>query len=243
MDYWDEVLQNDAYLVVTEGWTEAARPRVLAGGRGKEATESPDLTVRRTKYKKDLLPPELVVTRYFAGERGEVDSLMSEEEVIGRDVAAFVEENSADDGPLSDATTAKGKVTQAAVKTRLKAVGGGAEDRDERHALDVCLDLMKAHAKAKRTTKAAQAKLDAKVLARYAPLGAAEVADMVIADKWMESIEDAILAVVERLTAELVDRVRVLEERYAESLPQLERRVEDHGAKVEKHLKRMGISV
>ena len=243
MDYWDEVLQDDAYLIVTEGWTEAARPRVLAGGRGKGATESPDLTVRRTKYKMDLLPPELVVARYFAGERGEVELLLAEGEAIGRDVAAFVEENAGEDGALNGATTAAGKVTQVAVKARLRVVGDGPGDREERDALEVCLDLMKAHAKAKRTTQAAQAKLDAKVLARYAPLGAAEVADMVIADKWMASIEEAILAVVEHLTTELVDRVRVLEERYAESLPQLERRVENHGAKVENHLKRMGISV
>ena len=243
MDYWDEVMQDDTYLVVTEGWTEAARPRVLVGGRGKGATESPDLTVRRTKYKMDLLPPELVVARYFAGERGEVERLLSEEEAIGREVAAFVEENAGEDDPLSGATTAMGKVTQAGVKARLRVVGDGPEDREERDALEVCLDLMKAHAKAKRTTKAAQAKLDAKVLARYAPLGAAEVANMVVGDKWMASIEDAILAVVERLTTELVDRVRVLEERYAESLLELECRVEDHGAKVEGHLKRMGLSV
>ena len=167
---------------------------------------------------------------------------MAEVEAIGRDVAAFVEENAGEDGPLSGATTAAGKVTQAAVKARLRVVGDSPEDREERGALAVCLDLMKAHAKAKRATKAAQAKLDAKVLARYAPLGAVEVADMVIADKWMASIEDAILAVVERLTGELVDRVGVLEERYAESLPELECRVEDHGAKVEGHLRRMGLS-
>ena len=243
MDYWNEVMQDDAYLIVTESWTEAARPRVLAGGRGEGATVSPDLTVRRTKYKMDLLPPELVVARYFAGERGGVERLMADEEAIGRDVAAFVAEHAGEDGPLSGATTATGKVTQAAVKARLRVVGDGPEDREERDALEVCFDLMKAHAKAKRTTKAAQSKLDAKVLARYALLGAAEVADMVVADKWMASIEDAILTVVERLTAELVDRVRVLEERYAESLPELERRVESHGAKVEAHLRRMGLPV
>ncbi len=243
MDYWDEVMQDDAYLVVTEGWAEAARPRVLAGGKGTGATESPDLTVRRTKYKMDLLPPELVVARYFAGERTEVERLLAEEEAIGRDVAAFVEENVGEDGALSGATTATGKVTQAAVKARVRVVGDGPEDREERFVLEACFDLMKVHAKAKRTTKATQAKLDAKVLARYAPLGAAEVADMVVGDKWMASIGDAILAVVERLTAELVDRVRVLEERYAESLPELERRFEDHGAKVEVHLRRMGLAV
>ena len=34
MDYWDEVMQDDVYLVVTEGWTEAARPRVLVPVKG-----------------------------------------------------------------------------------------------------------------------------------------------------------------------------------------------------------------
>ena len=34
MDYWDEVMQDDVYLVVTEGWTEAARPRMLVPVKG-----------------------------------------------------------------------------------------------------------------------------------------------------------------------------------------------------------------
>ena len=36
-------------------------------------------------------------------------------------------------------------------------------------------------------------------------------------------------------------RVKLLEERYADALPELERRVEDYGAKVEGHLRRMGL--
>ena len=75
MDYWDEVMQDDVYLVVTEGWAEAARPRVLVLVRGKGTAETPDLTVRRTKYKMDLLPPGLVVARYFPTEHAEVDRL------------------------------------------------------------------------------------------------------------------------------------------------------------------------
>ena len=69
MDYWDEVMQDDVYLVVTEGWAEAARPRVLVPVRGKGTAEPPDLTVKRKKYKMDLLPPGLVVARYFATEQ------------------------------------------------------------------------------------------------------------------------------------------------------------------------------
>ena len=100
---------------------------------------------------------------------------------------------------------------------------------------------MKALAAAKRATKAAQTKLDARVLARYATLTAAEVAEIVVGDKWMASIQGAIGNEVERLASGLVDRVRVLEERYADALPELEGRVEEYGAKVESHLGRMGV--
>ena len=79
------------------------------------------------------------------------------------------------------------------------------------------------------------------MLARYATLTAAEVAEIVVRDKWMASVQGAIGNEVERLASGLVDRVRVLEERYADALPELERRVGDYGSKVESHLRRMGL--
>ena len=129
------------------------------------------------------------------------------------------------------------------MRARLKAVADDPEGQEERDALEVCLDLMKALAAAKRAAKAAQTTLDGKVLARYATLTAAEITELVVGDKWMASVGGAIGQVVERLTGGLVDRVKVLEGRYAMTLPALERRVEDYGAKVTDHLERMGVSV
>ena len=243
MDYWDEVMQDDVYLVVTEGWAAAARPRVLVPVKGKGTAEPPDLTVNRKKYRMDLLPPGLVVARYFATEQAEVDRLRTEEEGIARELEEFVEEYSGEDGLLEGATTDAGKVTQAAVRARLKVVVVDPEGHEERDALEVCLDLMKTLAAAKRVAKAAQARLNSKVLARYATLTATEITEFVVGDKWMASVEGAIGQVVERLTGGLVDRVRVLEGRYAKPLPELARQVEDYGAKVEGHLERMGLSV
>ena len=40
MDYWDEVMQDDVYMVLTEGWTEASRPRVLVPVKGKVTAEN-----------------------------------------------------------------------------------------------------------------------------------------------------------------------------------------------------------
>ena len=241
MDYWDEAMQDDVYLAVTEGWAEAARPRVLVPVRGKGTSESADLTVKRKKYKMDLLPPGLVVAMYFAAEQAEIDRLRVEEEALARELDEFIEDRSGEDGLLGGATTDAGNVTQAAVKARLKEMAVDPDRDEERDALTVCLDLMKSHTKAKKATKAAQAELDAKVLARYATLTATEISEIVVSDKWMQSIGDSIGQQVERLAGGLVERVRVLEGRYADALPKLESRVVDYGARVESHLRRMGL--
>ena len=139
MDYWDEVMQDDVYLVVTEGWAEAARPRVLVPVKGKGTAEPPDVTVNRKKYRMDLVPPGLVVARCFATEQAEVDRLRTEEEGIARELEEFIEEYSGEDGLLEGATSHSGKVTQAAVRARLKAVAGDPEGQEER---DVLLERM-----------------------------------------------------------------------------------------------------
>ena len=241
MDYWDDVMQDDVYLVVTEGWAEAARPRALDPVRGKGKVEAPDLTVKRKKYKMDLLPPGLVVARYFATEQAEVDRLHAKEEAVARELEEFIEEFSGEDGLLEDAMTDAGKVTQAAVRARLKVVRNDPGGSDERDALEVCLDHMRSLAAAKRATKAAQTELNSKVLARYATLTMAEIAEIAVDDKWVASVEAGIGQQVERLAGGLVDRVRVLTGRYADALPELERQVEDYSARVESHLKRMGL--
>ena len=65
----------------------------------------------------------------------------------------------------------------------------------------------------------------------WTTLTAAEVAELVVNDKWMASVEGAIGQQVERPTGGLVDRVRVLEGRYAKALPELAHQVEDYGEK------------
>ncbi len=232
MDYWDEVIQDDVYLVVTGEWADAARPRVLVPVRGKGAAVPPDLKVNRKKYRMDLVPPGLVVARHFATEQA-----------VARELEEFIEEHGSEDGLLDGATTDAGKVTQAAVKKRLKEVVDDPEDHEERDALEVCLELIKAHGASKKAVKAAQTNLDEKVLTRYTTLTAVEIAELVVDDKWIASVEGAIGREVERLTGGLVDRVRVLERRYAKPLPELARQVGEFGAKVEGHLERMGLSV
>ncbi len=89
--------------------------------------------------------------------------------------------------------------------------------------------------------KDAQAALNEQVLARYATLTQAEIQTLVVEDKWLASLRAAIENEVERLIQRLVGRLKELDERYARPLPELEREVEAFSAKVEEHLKKMGL--
>ncbi len=243
MDYWDEVMQDDVYLIATDGWVEAARTRGIIEDKEKKIKETPDLTIKRKKYKMDLIPPALVVARYFATEQTALEALQAELDSTVRALEEFVEEHTGEDGLLADATNDKGTVTKASVKERLKAIQDEPESDKEREALKRCLALIEAESNAGKAVKDAQAELDQKVLDHYAVLTEAEIKTLVVEDKWVASIRAALDGEVERLTQQLAGRVKELEERYVSPLPELEREVEEFGVKVEGHLKKMGLSL
>ncbi len=243
MDYWAETMQDDVYLIAADGWIEAAKPRGIIEDKEKKIKETPDLSIKRKKYKMDLIPPTLIVARYFAKEQAAVDALQTQQDTAAQELDAYVEEHSGEEGLLEEALNDKGKVTKAGVKDRLKAIEGEPESDEERDALNRCLALIEAESEAGRAVKEAQAALDEKVLARYAKLSESEIKTLVVDDKWFASLRAAVEGEVQRLTQQLAGRVKELDERYARPLPELTREVELFSAKVEGHLKKMGLSL
>jgi type I restriction enzyme M protein len=51
MDYWAETMQDDVYMIVSDGWREATKPRLVIEGKDKKSKEKPDFTVGKLKYK------------------------------------------------------------------------------------------------------------------------------------------------------------------------------------------------
>ena len=245
MDYWDEVMQDDVYLIAAAGWVEAATPRSIIEDKERKIRETADLTIKRKKYKMGLIPPALIVARWFATEQAAIEKLQAGRETAARELEEFVEEHaSADagqDGPLAEVTNERGKVTAAPVKARLKAIRREAENDEEQDILKRCLILIESESKVGKAVKEAQADLDRAVLARYAVLTEAEIRTLVVEDKWRDSIRTAIDGELQRLTQRLAGRVQELEERYARPLPALEHEVEAFSARVEGHLIRMGV--
>ena len=243
MDYWDEVMQDDVYLIAADGWIEASKPRDVIEDKQKKIKETADLVIKKNKYKMDLIPPSLIVARYFAEEQAAIETLGAKHTTAESELAEFVEEHTGEDGLLTDALNDSGNITASSVKARLKTIQGEPDSKDEREALTSCAILIDAASKISRAIKKEQEALDAQVLAHYATLTEDEIKTLVVEDKWIASVQSAIAGEVQRVIQALAGRVQELEERYAQPLPELAREVDKFSAKVEAHLQKMGVDL
>ena len=72
MNYWSEVMQDDVYQISGEGWQQAAQIRRIIDEKDKDkkVKETPDIVVgsgkKARKFKAELIPPTLIVRRYYA---------------------------------------------------------------------------------------------------------------------------------------------------------------------------------
>ena len=245
MDYWDEVMQDDVYLISADGWDKAAAPRGIIEDKDRKITEVPDLTIKPNKYKMDLIPPRLVIARYFAAEQAEIDELTTKLAVATSDLDWFVEEHSGDDGHLDAMIGDKGRVTKSLLNARIKVLAGDDDpDSDwERRVLKQCWALIDSEAKASKAVKKAQDLLDRMVLARYGSLTEAEIKALVVDYKWLADIKAEVQRESRQLTQRLSGRVQELEERYADPLPALERDVAKSSLIVQGQFRKLGLAL
>ncbi len=225
-DYWYATLQDDVYQLVIDGW----QPLIASGpAKGEPNT--------------DLLPPELIVRRYYAAEAAAIAELEAKRDAISRELEELDEEQGGEDGPLAEGKTDKGKLTAASVKARLKAIKHDLDADEERQALEQCLALIEREAEASKKAKTVQKALDSKVLAHYAQLNEAELKTLVVDDKWLATLEADVQTELGRVSQALTGRIRQLAERYAIPLPALNAEVEALALKVNAHLVKMGFAV
>ncbi|MFE9626917.1 N-6 DNA methylase [Streptomyces sp. NPDC006527] len=244
MTYWHDVMHDDVFMVMNDGWLEAAKPRKIVVDKDRKLSETPDLVVgtgrSAVKYKMDLIPPELIVERYFAEERAGVDELMSVWEEASREVEEYVDEHAVEGGLLAEAMDDE-KINKALASTRLKKARHEGTDADEVAALSHLIKLYNAEAVAKKAAKEAGAALDVAVLKKYADLKDVDVRALVLDNKWRSTIAGRITSEVEALTLALVDRIQQLGDRYLEPLGTLLTELKNSEEKVSRRLVEMGI--
>ncbi len=248
MDYWSEDMQDDTYLISAVGWTEGAQPREIRQVKNKEGKlvwpEKEDYRRGRRRFKSDLVPAALVINRYFAVERDAISALEAELAVMDQQLDEKREEQGGEDGLLAEVVEGEGdkqKITVKAVKARLKEIRGDPDYADERAALEDYAALLGRQADTKVTLKTAQEALAEKLDAKYRKLTEDEIKKLVVNDKWLATLAAAVQGELDHVSQTLTGRIRQLAERYATPLPLLTDEVAALAARVDGHLKKMGV--
>jgi type I restriction enzyme M protein len=225
MDYWTATMQDDAYVIASDGWK--AEIEVLTTKKGKESG-----------WDCDLVPKHLVIARYFQKEQDEIDKRQAELEVISSELDELEQENSGDEGVFNEFD----KVNLATVKAHLKAL-----EKDPTGLMPEDCEVLMKYIKlagneqlTKQTLKTATSDLDQKLRIKYGKLNEAEVKDLVVDDKWLATMGMAVEGEVERLSQALTKRVRLLAERYEMTLKDIEKAIGLLSAKFEDHMAAMG---
>jgi len=231
-------------LIMSDGWLDAAKPRLAITDKERKLAEEPDLTIgtgkNAKKYKMDLVPPTLIVARYFADDQVRVDTLNADLESVSVAATEHAEEHGIDDALLAEATNDKGAYT----KQLLTAVAKDAKASHDAETLacaNAALKLVNAEAAAKKAAKDAQVALDVATLQKYGGLAETDVKRLVLDDKWQKTIVRRVAGEADALTLDLVARIQQLGERYAETVGDLDAELDKLEARVAIHLSAMGI--
>jgi type I restriction enzyme M protein len=205
-------MQDEVYMIALDGW----------------------------KANNDLIPPQLIINRYFTVDKQHIEKLEAARDAITNRLEELVEEYGDEGGLLEEAKNEKGKITKASVKARMKDIFGDPDATDERTILNERLDLLEKETEASKKIKDAQKTLDVTVTAKYKVLSEDEVKTLVVEDKWLATLASDVQSELNRISQALTGRIKELAERYATPLPKLTAEVEELSSKVEAHLQKMG---
>ena len=247
MDYWGESMQDDVYLIAADGWVNGAQPREIVQMKGKNGKltwpEPHDYLKGKRRFKSDLVPASILISRYFVAERSALEALGERLTALEQQLDELREENGAEDGSLAEVIEGEGdkqKITARAVKARLKEISSDPIYADERAALEQYANLLKQQSDVDAKRKAAQRDLDQKIDAKYTKFAETEIKTLVVDDKWMACLSASVHSEIGRVLQTLNGRICQLAERYGTTLPDLVDDIETLAARVDEHLKMMG---
>jgi type I restriction enzyme M protein len=140
MSYWAEVMQDDIFMIVSDGWKEAAKPRQIIEATDKKNKEKPDFTVGRLKFKAELIPPSLIVSQFLKAEKTAIEKLEAEVATLEQKQDELKEEHGGEEGLLSEVID-NDKVKKSEVIARLRDIKGDKDFSDERKVLEEWLGI------------------------------------------------------------------------------------------------------
>ncbi|NHA21406.1 type I restriction-modification system subunit M [Helicobacter pylori] len=235
-DYYNEVLQDDWFLISFNGFESAKELRKLTPlkDKNKKANylEEPDFVIQKTYYKSDLIPKNLIKQRFFEKETKELEELenaLNEKEAL---LDEFIEEHSNEEG-LFDGL----KINESVLKKELK----NATDLEDKEILKTALEWLEAKNKALKMKNKAYEELELKAFHQYKNLKINEIKDLIIKDKWLNSLKNALENKIQKRINAFISALNTIISSYSNSLLELDKEVKESESKVLEHLKDLGL--
>ncbi|MGL2431831.1 type I restriction-modification system subunit M [Helicobacter pylori] len=235
-DYYNEVLQDDWFLISFNGFESTKELRKLnpLKDKNKKANylEEPDFIIQKTYYKSDLIPKDLIKQRFFEKETKELEALenaLNEKEAL---LDEFIEEHSNEEG-LFDGL----KINESVLKKELK----NATDPEDEKILKTALELLEAKNKALKMKNKAYEELELKAFHQYKNLEINEIKDLIIKDKWLNSLKNALENKIQKRINAFASALNGIISSYSNSLLELDKGVKESESKVLEHLKDLGL--
>ncbi|OPG62177.1 type I restriction-modification system subunit M [Helicobacter pylori] len=235
-DYYNEVLQDDWFLISFNGFESAKELRKLnpLKDKNKKANylEEPDFVIQKTYYKSDLIPKNLIKQRFFEKETKELEALenaFNEKEAL---LDEFIEEHSNEEG-LFDGL----KINESVLKKELK----NATDPEDEKILKTALEWLEAKNKALKMKNKAYEELELKAFHQYKNLEINEIKDLIIKDKWLNSLKNALENKIQKRINAFTSALNEIISSYSNSLLELDKEVKESESKVLEHLKDLGL--
>ncbi|WRD48922.1 type I restriction-modification system subunit M [Helicobacter pylori] len=235
-DYYNEVLQDDWFLLSFNGFESAKNLRKLTPlkDKNKKANylEEPDFVIQKTYYKSDLIPKHLIKQRFFGKEAKELEELENALNEKEADFEEFIEEHSGEEGLFYGL-----KINESVLKKELK----NATDLEDKEILKTALEWLEAKNKALKMKNKAYEELELKAFHQYKNLKLNEIKDLIIKDKWLNSLKNALEnKILKRINA-FTNALNEIISNYSNSLLELDKEVKESESKVLEHLKDLGL--
>jgi type I restriction enzyme M protein len=229
MDYGAETMQDDAYLIASDGWVAVPARMVDTDKKGKRKDKG---------WACDLIPKPLIVARYFANQQTAIHAAQAKLDSTTANLAELEEEHGGEEEFLG----ALDKIAKSEISRRLEEITADKEAKEEMAVLKRWLELSENEPALKRAVKDQEAALDTLAYEKYAKLTEAEIKTLVVDDKWMARLSAVVKGELDRVSQTLTARIWELAKRYATPLPKVAAEVETLAARVNEHLKKMGAS-
>ena len=232
MNYWSETMQDDVYMIAADGWKLYLHPKNKLDKK-KKVTEVKVMGYNDLEC--DLLPVDFVVEFLFEEELQVIRDKEYTISSIQQKMENLLEENAEyfDEDNFVDY-----KINSSTIKKRLKVVNG-----EEYEALIEYNDLKNEIKKNKSELKDASNDLLEKVKKEYEELNHNETrAKNMVIKKWQSAISTHIHSELNHSMELLKSQLSAIADRYDETLPSIEKEVEDYESKVTAHLAQMGFT-